>query len=119
MSDEPTAVSQEWRHRPLLTSTDLLDFLALRRVCGRPDSRIAKLEDHCFENERPLLPFLTDAITALIDAGHVTLGDSNPASCDRQPVTVTASGRARYEELCDRQGIPPYPCYPPDEPPGP
>lgn len=109
VSDEPRAVSVEWRDRQPLTGTELTDFLALRHVCGRPGSRVAALGDYYIQNERPLLPFIADGLTALIDVGHLTLGEPGPASCGIRPVTVTASGRARYEDLCDRQGIAPYP----------
>ncbi len=109
MSDEPRAVSQDWRTCEPLTRTDLIDFLALRRVCGRPDVRVRRLGEHYVENGRPLLPFLADGLTALIDVGHLTLGDPDPAACDTRLVMVTATGRARYEALCDRQGLPAYP----------
>ncbi len=61
------------------------------------------------ENQRPMLPFLADALAALMGVGHVTLGESDPELRGMRPVLVTASGRARYEDLCDRQGVPPYP----------
>jgi len=109
MTDEPTAGPTGWRDRPALTDTDLTDFLALRHVCGRPECTVGKVADTYVEAERPRLPCLADSLDALIDAGHVTLGEPEPQSCGIRRVTVTASGRARYEELCDRQGIPPYP----------
>ncbi|MGH3909161.1 MAG: hypothetical protein ACRDTE_34040 [Pseudonocardiaceae bacterium] len=110
MSDEPRAVSQDWRHREALTGTDLTDFLALRRVCGRADVRVRRLGADYVEKGRPLLPFLAKGVTALIEVGHLTLGEPAPASGDpTRPVMVTASGRARYEALCDRQGLPAYP----------
>lgn len=88
-------MSQGWRHREPLTGTDLTDFLALWRVCGRPESRVRSLGEHYVENGRPLLPFLADSVTALIEVGHLTLGDLAPALCDTtRPVLVTASGRA-------------------------
>lgn len=108
MNDEPSAVSGDWRGRQPLSGTDLIDFLALRRVCGRPDARVRQVGHHYVENERPVLPFIADGLTALIEVGHVRLGEPDPASC-ATPVAVTGSGRARYEDLCDRQGIPPYP----------
>lgn len=107
MSDELRAGSPDWRDRPPLSGTDLTDFLALQRVCGRPDSRVEKVGEHYVENERLVLPFIADGLTALIEVGHVRLDETDPA-CMR-PVVVTASGRARYEHLCDRQGIPAYP----------
>ncbi len=110
MSEEPRAVSEDWRTREPLTGTDLIDFLALRRVCGRAESRVRSLGEHYVENGRPLLPFLADSVTALIEVGHLTLGEPAPESGDpTRPVMVTATGRARYEALCDRQGLPAYP----------
>lgn len=109
MSHDPIAVTAGWRNRPPLTGTDLIDFLALRRVCGRADSHIGKVGDDYVENGRPLLVFLADGLTALIEVGHVTLGEPDTTSCGIRRVTVTASGRARYEELCDKQKLPPYP----------
>ena len=109
MSHKPIAASERWRDRQPLTGTDLIDFLALRRVCGRADSRIGKVGDDYVENGHPLLLFLADSLTTLIEVGHVTLGEPDTASCGIRPITVTTSGRARYEELCDRQKIPPYP----------
>jgi hypothetical protein len=101
--------SVSWLNRPPLNGTDMTDFLALRRVCGRPDTGVEKVGEHFVEDQRPVLPFIADGLTALIEVGHVTLGDAGPDSCGMRPVLVTACGRARYEELCDRQGIPPYP----------
>ncbi|MGH3905502.1 MAG: hypothetical protein ACRDTE_15150 [Pseudonocardiaceae bacterium] len=103
------AGSRDWRDRQPLSGTELTDFLALRRVCGNPDSRVDQAGEHYVENERPVLPFIADGLTALIEVGHVTLGEPTPASCTIRPLMVTAGGRARYEHLCDRQGIAPYP----------
>lgn len=75
----------------------------------RPDSQVDQVGDHYVENERPVLPFIADGLTALLEVGHVVLGEPDPASCAIRPVMVTATGRARYEQLCDTQGIPPYP----------
>ncbi|MGH3905092.1 MAG: hypothetical protein ACRDTE_13000 [Pseudonocardiaceae bacterium] len=99
MSHEVRGVSVDWRHRPPLPGADLTDFLALRRVCGRPDFRVDQVGDHYVENERPVLPFLADGLTTLLDVGHVVLGEPDPASGDMRPVLVTATGRARYEQL--------------------
>ena len=107
MSGEVGVGSACWRDRPALSGTDLADFLALRQVCGRPGSGVRQVGEHFVENQRPVLPFLADGLAALVEGGHVILGDST--SCGSRPVLVTASGRARYEELCDRQGIIPYP----------
>ncbi|MCA1672717.1 MAG: hypothetical protein LC799_11110, partial [Actinobacteria bacterium] len=103
MSDEMNAGSAAWRNRSPLNGTDLTDFLALRRVCGHPGSRLEQVGEHFVENQRPVLPFIADGLVALIEVGHVTLGGPDSASGGRRPVLVTASGRARYEELCDRQ----------------
>lgn len=109
MSYEPIAVSKDWRSRQPLTDADLTDFLALRRVCGRPDSYLGKLGDDYIENERPTLPFIADGLAALLEVGHITIGKPDPASGNLRRIMITASGRARYEELCDKQGLPPYP----------
>lgn len=109
MSDELSAGSVDWRNRPPLSGTDLIDFLALRRVCGRRDSGVDRAGEHYVENGRLVLPFIADGLAALIEVGHVRLGEFDPESCGMRPAVVTAGGRARYEELCDRQGIPPYP----------
>ena len=109
MNDELSAGSAEWRGRQPLSGTDLIDFLALRRVCGRPDARVRQVGEHYVEHERPVLPFIADGLTALIEVGHLRLGELDSGAT--RPVAVTGSGRARYEELCDRQGIPPYPVW--------
>lgn len=107
MSGESWAGSVGWWDRPALSGADLADFLALRRVCGRPDYGVHQVGEHYVEDQRPVLPFLADALAALVDGGHITLSDSGSGGMRR--VLVTASGRSRYEELCDRQGIAPYP----------
>lgn len=107
MTDEPTARPPQWQDRQPLYGADLTDFLALRRLCGRPDSRVGQVADQYVENGRPVLPFITDGLTVLIETGHAILGE--PDTGMRRPVLVTAAGRARYEQLCDKQGIPPYP----------
>ena len=102
--------SRDWCDRVPLSGTDLTDFLALWRVCGRRDSRVEQVAgEHYVEQGRPVLPFLADGLAALIEVGHVTLGESGPASCAIRTLVITSSGRARYEQLCDRQGVAPYP----------
>ncbi len=56
MSDELIAVSEGWRDRQPLSDTALIDFLAPRRVCEYPDSRVDQVGDHYVENERPPYP---------------------------------------------------------------
>jgi hypothetical protein len=109
MSDQEISGSAGWRDRQPLSGTDVTDFLALWRVCGHPDSRVDRVEDRFVENELQVLPFLADGLTALIEIGHLRLGEPDPASGTRRPLMVTASGRARYEDLCDRQGLLAYP----------
>jgi hypothetical protein len=75
----------------------------------RPYSQVKKVGEQYMENEHPVLPFIADGLTSLIEVRHVTFGELGRISCGLRPVVVTASGRARYEQLCDRQGIPPYP----------
>lgn len=109
MGDE-RAGSPGWCERASLTGTDLTDFLALWRVCGCRDSRVEQVAgEHYVEQGRPVLPFLADGLAALIEVGHLTLGEPGPAAHGMRPLVVTASGRARYEDLCDRQGVAPYP----------
>lgn len=109
MNDQQRAGSVSWRDRPALSGTDVTGFLALRRVCGHPDSRVDQVGEDYVENEHPVLPFVADGLTALIEVGHLTLGEPDPVSRAKRPLIVSASGRARYEDLCDRQGISPYP----------
>lgn len=99
----------------LLTDADWNDFMALRRLCGYPHYRC--LQDHhqqlVTENGQRLLPFLADAVRTLIEVGHATLAEPDPGSGGAyRPVLVTACGRARYEHLCDKQGIAAYPAIP-------
>lgn len=109
MSHQDRAEPAEWRDRQPLSGTDVRDFVALRRVCGHPDSRVDRVGDRYVENEHPVLPFLADGLTALIEVGHLVLGEPGPASGAGRALMVTAGGRARYEELCDRQGVAAYP----------
>lgn len=109
VSDETETGSLRWRGRQPLSGTDLMDFLALRRVCGHPGgSRVRQVADQYVDNERPVLPFLADGLAALVEVGHLALGEPDPSCGGTCPVLVTASGRARYEHLCDRQGVPAY-----------
>ena len=106
--DSVPVVSEGWRSRELLTGADLSDFIALRRVCGRSDSHVTQVGEGLYDGERPLLCHVEDGVRMLIEVGFATLGEPDP-ECGRQPVTVTPEGRARYEDLCQRQGYPPYP----------
>lgn len=99
--------SEGWRARELLTDADLSDFLALRRVCGRPDSPVTQVGDYFYEGERRLLSHVEDGVGMLIEVGFATLGKSDP-EYGRRPVTATSDGRERYEHLCERHGYPPY-----------
>jgi hypothetical protein len=101
-------VSGAWRARVLLTGADLSDFIALRRVCGRTDSHVTQVGDGFYDGERQLLSHVEDGVRMLIEVGFATLGEPDPED-GRQLVTVRPDGRARYEELCERQGYPPYP----------
>jgi hypothetical protein len=92
----------------LLTGADLSDFIALRRVCGRTDSHVTQIGDDMYDGERRLLPHVEDSVRMLVEVGLATVGEPDPED-GRRPVTATPDGRARYEELCERQGYPPYP----------
>ncbi|MGH3909162.1 MAG: hypothetical protein ACRDTE_34045 [Pseudonocardiaceae bacterium] len=43
MSDVAGVGSIGWRHRSALSGADLIDFVALRRVHGRPDSGVVQM----------------------------------------------------------------------------
>jgi hypothetical protein len=75
MSDEEGAESRSWRDRQPLNGTDVTDFLALRRVCERPDFQVDRVGGQYVENGRPVLPFLADGLAALIEVGHLSLGE--------------------------------------------
>jgi hypothetical protein len=92
----------------LVSGADLSDFIALRRVCGRTDSHVTQVGDDFYDAERPLLPHVEDGVRMLIEVGFATIGEPDP-EYGRRPVSATSDGRARYEELCERQGYPPYP----------
>lgn len=109
MTDEPATGAPRWRDRQPLSGADLTDFLALRRICGHPHSGVEQVAGQYVEHGRPVLPFIADGISVLLDIGHATLGEPDPVSGTSRPVLVTATGRARYEQLCDQQGIQPYP----------
>lgn len=109
MNDVSSSGPVAWRNRPPLSGTDVADFAVLRRLCGGLGSGVHQVGEHFMEDERPVLPFLADGLAALIEVGHVRLGNTDSELCGSCPVLVTASGRARYEDLCNRQGIAPYP----------
>lgn len=114
MTGEPATGAPQWRDRQPLSGADLTDFLALRRICGDPDSRAEQVAGQYVEHGRPVLPCIADGISVLLDIGHATLGEPDPVSGTSCPVLVTATGRARYEQLCDQQGIQPYPTVLPE-----
>lgn len=101
-------VSEGWRSRVLLAGADLSDFIALRRVCGRTDSRVTQVGDDFYDGERQLLSHVEDGVRMLIEVEFATLGEPDPED-GRRSVAATPDGRRRYEELCERQGYPPYP----------
>ena len=108
VSATPVVVSETWRARVLLSGADLSDFIALRRVCGRIDSHVTQVDGDFYDGERKLLSHVEDGVRMLIEVGFATVGEPDP-EYGRRPVSVTPDGRARYEELCERQGYPPYP----------
>ncbi|HEY2763118.1 MAG TPA: hypothetical protein VGJ13_03765 [Pseudonocardiaceae bacterium] len=91
-----------------MTGADLSDFIALRRVCGRIDSHVTQVGDDFYDAERRLLPHVEDGVRMLIEVGFATLGEAD-SEYGRRPVSATPDGRARYEQLCERQGYQPYP----------
>lgn len=100
--------SEGWRAGELLTDADLSDFVALRQVYGRADSHVIQVGEGFYDRERQLLSHVEDGVRMLMEVGLATLGEADP-DFGRRLVTVTPDGRRRYEELCERQGYPPYP----------
>ncbi|MGH3630025.1 MAG: hypothetical protein ACRDRL_21615 [Sciscionella sp.] len=91
-----------------MTDADLSDFIALRRVCGRADSHVDQVGDDFYDAERRLLPHVEDGVKMLIEVELATVDAPDPVY-GRRRVTATPDGRARYEQLCERQEYPPYP----------
>lgn len=106
MSDQPRAEAEAWRKRQPLTGADISDFIALQRICALSDTQVLQVGNEFLQDERPLLPFVADSVRGLIEVGHATLGEPDPESHHIRPVVVTVSGRERYEQLCDKQGVP-------------
>lgn len=94
--------------RAALSDADLAEFRALRTICGCPDRQVYEVGEYFVEAGHPVLPFLAEGIRALVDAGLAAVGDRSPGTGGTRPVVVTLIGRARYEELCDKQGETPY-----------
>ncbi|MGH3938387.1 MAG: hypothetical protein ACRDTG_07080, partial [Pseudonocardiaceae bacterium] len=81
-----------------LTGTELLDWLALRRVC---EGGVAMLGSRYLDRGRRVPCFLPKAFRRLADAELTELLESSSAGGLRR-VVITSRGRARYQELSIR-----------------
>ena len=76
------------------------EFLLLSRICRNAPSHVGQLDGAFYDGGRPIPPWLATCAPALIEAGEVTLGEPEGESCGLRRVTISAEGRARYEQLC-------------------
>lgn len=86
-------------------------FVVLRQV-GGPGGGVAELDGRYYHHSRPVVPWLEDPLTVLVEAGLITLADPDPASGGLRCATRTAVGQARYDALCDKQRFPRSPVIP-------
>ena len=78
-----------------LTGTELLDWIALKRV---RQGGVAVLGSHYLDHGRRVPCFLPEAFRRLADAGLTELLDSSlPGGLHR--VVITLGGQSRYQEL--------------------
>lgn len=94
----------DYLKRPPLTDEELTTLVALQRI-GVPAGGVAELNGRYYHHGRPMVPWLEDPLTALAEAGLITLADPDPQSCGLRRATLTAAGQARYEVLRDKQSI--------------
>ena len=98
-------VMSDYLKREPLTDEELTTFVALRRV-GEPGGGVAEVDGHYYHHGRPMVPWLEGPLTTLAEANLITLADPDPETCGLRRVTLTAAGQARYDALCDKQGLP-------------
>jgi len=88
------------RRRRWLTGTELLDWIALRRVC---QGGVAMLGSHYLDHGQRVPCFLPEAFRRLADAKLTgLLNPDHPGGLRR--VVITLTGRARYQELSAARG---------------
>ncbi|MGH4023383.1 MAG: hypothetical protein ACRDRV_02230 [Pseudonocardiaceae bacterium] len=88
--------------RPLpLPATDLIEWIALRRVCG---GGVARLGTHWFDLGRPVPCYLPDALDDLHCRALVALADVDGWTLRR--AVLTRSGCLCYRALNARRGVP-------------
>ncbi|HET9254947.1 MAG TPA: hypothetical protein VFO16_07060, partial [Pseudonocardiaceae bacterium] len=89
--------------RASLTGTDLYHWIALRRVF---DGEVVKL-GRCWRDHGHRVPgYVTEALDELLTGGLVTLTDPGPMAEGSALAALTSSGTVRFEQLCQRAGIP-------------
>ncbi|MGQ0772816.1 MAG: hypothetical protein ACT4NY_00085 [Pseudonocardiales bacterium] len=79
-----------------LTDEELDTFVALRRV-GGPGGGVAELDGRYYHHGRPIVPWLENPLTALVEAKLIMLSDPDPESGGLRRATLTAAGEARYK----------------------
>lgn len=91
--------------RPVLTGTDLYDWMALRRVNA---GGIARMGDQWFDHGRQIPDYVADSLAALCDSSAVALAELDGWGMRR--AALTNAGRARFQQLCrQRQTVQPLP----------
>jgi hypothetical protein len=81
-----------------LSDAEIDTLGALRRV-GESDGAVMELGGRYFYRGHPMVPWLEGPLATLLAAGLITLADPDPGGYGARRVTVTETGRARYEEL--------------------
>lgn len=85
-----------------LAGTDLLDWIALRRVS---DGGVTNLGGCWLDGGRRVPGYVTETLGELLAAGLIVLADQQPGGMRRS--TLTDCGAARYQRLAQqRQAVP-------------
>lgn len=90
-------------YRPLLplSGSELIDWIALRRVCG---GGVVMLCGRYVDHGRPVPGYLDEPLAGLSRAGLIALADID--TWGQRRVAPTLDGRARYVELSAQRAAP-------------
>ncbi|MGH3907141.1 MAG: hypothetical protein ACRDTE_23640 [Pseudonocardiaceae bacterium] len=90
-------------YRPLLplSGSELIDWIALRRVCG---GGVVMLCGRYVDHGRPVPGYLDEPLAGLSRAGLIALADID--TWGQRRVAPTLDGRARYVELSAKRAAP-------------
>jgi hypothetical protein len=83
-----------------LAGADLYDWMALRRVS---EGGVTQTGGCWLESGHRVPGYIADTLTELLAGGLVTLADQDPYGLRR--ATLTDSGTARYQSLCQQRQI--------------